>query len=403
MPPVKICMIDTIEQKMVGSVGMKLYKQIEGFSQEQLYLYGGRLDCVFTLSLREDSYEYKKYGETITVCFIYTREERKALENNPSALNEQPCVKAKLLVCHEKRCENAVKEIMKVEIRTKDIVDIIVAPPIQRNNTFPSKEKRTLNIMEIPFTALGKGRDIVWMYGFLKLLKEKGIGLMPEDEAQYLAYKIIIEPELLSAEEKEEAFDKEGMMNSTVMFHILLWKQDAEIITEEEKINLGELKKERFEERMTLLKSCLKNLGMSLTKLLQEYPQQAKLILEKVITFRDKNFNVSGKYPLYMNFESLLHIYFRHTDEMNICPQFANRDKFQLEERDILSVIGIVMRALNDEYQAFKTNNPEGRFFRSGKMAYYLNGDYYHVNVNANGCVSTFYKGKGKKLKRMLD
>ena len=220
---------------------------------------------------------------------------------------------------------------------------------------------------------------------------------MPEDKAQYLAFKYILEPELMSEEEKKETFDKEGMMNHAVMFHLLSWKQDAEIITEDEKKLLFNLNKDRINERRTLLEHTLNNMGLGLSRFLQDYPQQANLIFEKIIKFHDINFNVSGKYPLYMNFESLLHIYFRHTDEMNISPQFADRDKFQIEEKYILTVMNIVMRALNDEYQAFKTKNPEGRFFRSGEMAYYYNGDYYHVSVNANGCISTFYKGTGKK------
>ena len=55
------------------------------------------------------------------------------------------------------------------------------------------------------------------------------------------------------------------------------------------------------------------------------------------------------------------------------------------------------MGALNEEYQAYKEQHPEGRFFRSGEMAYYYNGDYYHVNVDADGRISTFYKGSGEK------
>lgn len=390
-------MIDALEQQIVESIGMKLYKQIEGFSQEQLYLYGGRLDSVFTLSLRENTDDYRKYGDTTTVCFIYNRNERNALEKNSSALNNHPCIKAKLLCPNEKQCENAVEEMQKVGIRTENIVEIIVAPSTQRNNTFPSKEKRTPKIMKIPFNTLGKGRDIGWMYVFFKRLKEEGIGLMPEDKAQYLAFRYILEPELMSEEEKKETFDKEGMMNHAVMFHLLSWKQDAEIITEDEKSLLFNLKKDRINERRTLLEHTLNNMGLSLSRFMQDYPQQAILIFEKIDKFHDINFNVSGKYPLYMNFESLLHIYFRHTDEMNISPQFADRDKFQVEEKYVLMVMNIVMRVLNDEYQAFKTKNPEGRFFRSGEMAYYYNGDYYHVSVNANGCISTFYKGTGKK------
>lgn len=364
-------MIDRLEQQMAESVGMKLYKQLEGFTQEQLYLNGGREDSVFTLTLREESESSKKYGEEITVCFVYTRDERKALEKDSKALNDVPFAKAKLLVPYGKEYEETTKELLEVGVDTKDIVQALVLPPFDRNNTFPSKEKRTPKVIEIPFQAQGKGRDIGWMYGFLKRLKEDKVGLMPEDEASYLAYKSILESELLSEEEKRSICDKDGIMNDMVLRHYLLWKQDAEIITEEENEVLRKLKKKRFDGRIALLEKALRDQGLSLTKLRTDHPEQAALILSKVITFNDRSFNSSGRFPLYMNFETLLHIYLRHTEEMDVGGQFADRDKFQLEEKDILTVMNIVMRDLNDEYQAFKEKNPEGRFFRSGKMAYY--------------------------------
>lgn len=390
-------MIDKLEQQMAERVGMKLYKQMEGFSQEQLYISGGREDSVFTLTLREGSDSFKKYGEEITVCFVYTRDERKALEKDSASLNDVPCAKAKLLVPYGKEYEETAKELMNVGVYTKDIVQALVLPPFDKNNTFPSKEKRTPKVLEIPFQSQGKGKDIGWMYGFLKRLKEKGVGLMPEDNASYLAFKCIIEPALLTDDERHLVYDDEGKMNDDVLHHYLLWKQDAEVITEEENKELSRLKKKRFDERMALLEKALKDQGLSLSKLRTDYPNQAALILSKVITFNDRSFNSSGQFPLYMNFETLLHIYLRHTDEMNVGGQFAERDKFQLEEKDILTVMNIVMRELNDEYQAFKEKNPDGRFFRSGKMAYYYNGDYYHVNVNADGSISTFYKGSGNR------
>lgn len=390
-------MIDKLEQQMAESVGMKLYKQGDGFTQEQLYLYGGREDSVFSLNLREGTDDYRKYGDLTTVCFVYTREERKQLEQNPAVFNDQTFIKAKLLVPNENQCEGAAEEMLNHGINTANIVVITVLPPFDRNNTFPSKDKRTPKVLEIPFKAQGKGRDIGWMYGFLKRLKENGVGLMPEDEAAYLAFKCILEPELMTENEQLAVYDNDGKMYDKVLRHYLLWKQDAEIITEEENAELSRLKKQRLDERMCLLEKCLKDQGLSLAKLRKEYPNQAVLILEKVITFNDRSFNLTGRFPLYMNFESLLHIYLRHTEEMNVGGQFADRDKFQLEEKDIITVINIVMRDLNDEYQAYKVKNPDGRFFRSGKMAYYYNGDYYHVNVNADGSISTFYKGSGDR------
>ena len=389
--------IDKLEQQMAAMVGMNLYKQQDGFTQEQLYLYGGREDSVFTLILREESESFKKYGEEITVCFVYPREERKDLEKDSTALNNIPYVKAKLLVPYGDEYEEIAKELLNVGVNTEDIIQVLVLPPFDKNNTFPSKEKRTPKVLEIPFHAQGKGSDIGWMYSFLKRLKEDNVGLMPEDEAAYMAFKCILEPELLTEEESHAVYDSKGKMNDDVLRHYLLWKQDAEVITEEENEELKRLKKKRLDVRMSLLEKALRDQGLSLSKLRKDYPEQAALILSKVITFNDRTFNSSGRFPLYMNFETLLHIYLRHTEEMNVGGQFVDRDKFQLEEKDILTVMNIVMRDLNDEYQAFKEKNPEGRFFRSGRMAYYYNGDYYHVNVNADGSISTFYKGSGDK------
>ena len=62
-----------------------------------------------------------------------------------------------------------------------------------------------------------------------------------------------------------------------------------------------------------------------------------------------------------------------------------------------MTVIGHVMRALSNEYQEYKQRNPNGRFYRRGAMGYYFNGDYYNVDVNPDGSISTFYKGSGKK------
>ena len=390
-------MIDSMEHNMAAMVGMDLHKQQEGFTQEQLYLYGGRLDSVFMLTLREGSEAQKKYGEEVTVCFVYSRDERKALEEDSASQNIQPRVKAKLLVPYGKQYEGMAKELIEYGIDTKDIVQALVLPPFEKNNTFPSKEKRTPKVLEIPFKAEGKGRDIGWMYGFLKRLKASGVGMMPEDEASYYAFKTIIEPELLTEEEKQCVYGADGQIIDPVLFHILLWKQEAEIITEDENAKLSVLKKQRFNERMALLKQELRNQGLNLEKIRKDYPQQAVLIIEKVITFNDRTFNTTGRFPLYMNFESLLHIYFRHTEEMNLGKQFQDRDKFQLEEKDILTVVRIVMDQLNDEYQAYKDAHPNGRFYRAGKKAYYYNGDYYHVDVNENGSISTFYKASGER------
>ena len=163
------------EHEMVEMFGASLYKSEEGFTQDQLYTYGGRIDSVFNLTLRHGSDMYQKYGEMVTVCFVYTLKERKALEENANALNNKPLANATLLdFDHDKEASDT---LLKEGIDPHDITSIIVLPPMKENNTFPSKEMRKPEVLEIPFKAESNGRDIEWIYGFMKRLKTKGVGL----------------------------------------------------------------------------------------------------------------------------------------------------------------------------------------------------------------------------------
>lgn len=117
-------------------------------------------------------------------------------------------------------------------------------------------------------------------------------------------------------------------------------------------------------------------MGLSWEKLAEISKDKALLLYKRVTTFREVRYNVTGKNLLYCNFDSFLHVYLRHVEDLKVSNQFENRDKFQLHEEDVMIVMGHVMEALNDEYQKYKNEHPDGRFYRAGKMAYYYNGDY---------------------------
>lgn len=385
------------ECEMAAMIGAKFYKSEVGFTQNQLYTLGGREDSVFTLTLKKDSASYQKYGAMITVCFVYSLKERKALEDNVDALNEKNYANAKLLVPNHKADAD---ELLREGVNPADIVSMTVLPSMEENNTFPSKEKRTPKVLEIPFEAEGGGRDIDWVYGFLERLKGDGVGLMPEDEAMYLAYKLIQDKNNLTEEEKRTIFNDAGQIcNNAVAYYYLNWKKDTGFLSDEQKRTLKTLELNQSFERLALVDQKLKDMGLNVDKFVKKHPKQFDFLMKKIIDFRDVSFYTTGKFPLYMNFESFLHIYFRHSEELNISSQFADRDKFQLEEKDIMIVIDIIMRELNKEYQKYKEIHPDGRFYRRGEKAFYYNGDYYNVDVNPDGSISTFYKGTGEKKK----
>lgn len=70
----------------------------------------------------------------------------------------------------------------------------------------------------------------------------------------------------------------------------------------------------------------------------------------------------------------------------------GERSKFQLAEKDLKATMDLVLGALNDEYQAYKDEHPNNRFFRKGTMAYYYNGDYYDIDILPDGQIGSFYK-----------
>ena len=381
--------IDFLESQMAERCGMKLYKSADGFTQEEIYEYAGANDCVATLTLNQES--AKLYGESLTVVFVYYPKERIALEKDRTALNDISNVKAKELL--GKLDGSLYDQLLKNGIPAKDIVEMLVGPDSEENNTYASPLLRKPKVLEIPIEGEDNGKDIYFMYGALCHFIADGIGLTPEEHNKYLAYKIVLEREKLTDKEREEIFDKNGaIVNQEVGYFWLLWKKEAGKLTEKNKTDLMHLSQNRIANRFGLADKELQNMGLSFEKLAKTYPGKAALLFSKIVNFHEYRYNVVGKHLLYMSFESFLHIYLRHVKELAVENQFGERSKFQLAEKDLKATMDIVLGALNDEYQTYKDEHPNSRFFRKGNMAYYYNGDYYDVDILPDGQIGSFYK-----------
>lgn len=381
--------IDILESQMAERCGLKLYKSADGFSQEEIYEYAGAKDCVATLTLNQES--AKLYGESLTVVFAYYPKERISLEKDRTALNDISNVKAKELL--GKLDGSLYDRLLKNGIPAKDIVEMLVGPYSEENNTYASPLLRKPKVLEIPIEGEDNGKDIYFMYGALCHFIADGIGLTPEEHNEYLAYKIVLEREKLTDKEREEIFDKNGaIVNQEVGYFWLLWKKKAGKLTEKNKTDLMHLSQNRIANRFGLADKELQNMGLSFEKLAKTYPEKAALLFSKIINFHEYRYNVVGRHLLYMSFESFLHIYLRHVKELTVENQFGERSKFQLAEKDLKATMDIVLGALNDEYQTYKDEHPNSRFFRKGNMAYYYNGDYYDVDILPDGQIGSFYK-----------
>lgn len=383
--------INQIECQMLEGMDMKRYRSQEGFSQGQLYEYAGSLDNVTTITFRPGSESQDVYGESLTVVFVYTQKERLALEADKSALNDIPKVKAKELL--SEISEVLRDQLVKEGLLVKDIVEMIVMPRRDIQNTFASEELRTPNVMNIPFEAVGDGKDIYWMYSSLCRFLEDGIELTPEEHSEYLAYKLVIEPEELTCGERKEIFNEDGAIeNREVGYFYLMWKADAHRLKGSDEIMLEQLVENRFINRFQIADKELRSMGLRFDELAKRYPEKARLLLLKILDFHECRYNSVGKYLMYLSYNSFLHIYLRHVSELSVENQFSERSKFQLAEKDLDATMRKVLGSINDEYQAYKEIHPNNRFFRKGSMAYYFNGDYYDIDILPDGQIGTFYK-----------
>lgn len=381
--------IDFLENQLAEKCGMKLYKSAKGFTQEEIYDYAGANDCVATLTLNRES--AKVYGELLTVTFVYYQKERSSLEKDKTALNNITCVKAKELL--GELDESLHVQLLKDGIPTRDIVEMLVGPSKEENNTYASSLMRKPKVLEIPIESKGNGDDISFMYGALCHFIANGIGLTPEEINEYLAYKIVLEPEKLTDIEKADIFNENGVIvNQGVGYFWLMWKKEAGKLSEKDKSDLMQLSQNRIANRFWLADKALQNMGLSLEKFVKKYPEKATILFSRIFSFHEHRYNVTGKHLLYLSFESFLHIYLRHVKELAVENQFGERSKFQLAEKDIKATMDIVLGALNDEYQVYKDEHPNNRFFRKGNMAFYYNGDYYDVDILPDGQIGSFYK-----------
>ena len=388
--------IFALQQNQAETMGQTLYRPNaqSSFKQCDIYELAGKNDNVATLQFRKGSESSQLYGENLTVCFEYTLKERQALVVDKNSLNDELYVKAKDLLCE--LGEDERNRLVTKGILLEDIVEMVVSPNINEHNTFTSNDKRDIKTLNVEMSTSSNGGDIAWMYGFLKKMKDNDVALTPDEIANYLAYKMILDRANLTEEEKCRIFDEEGAIkDNDVSLAYLLWKEQADLLKDNDVENLNELRKIQFHERFYKTEKELEKMGLSWKKLAQYSVNKASLLFKKVVGFHEIRYNVTGKHLLYCNFDSFLHVYLRHVEDLKVSNQFENRDKFQLHEEDVMTVMGHVMEALNDEYQKYKNEHPDGRFYRAGKMAYYYNGDYYNVYVNSDGSISTFYKGSG--------
>ena len=386
------------DKLLAQSMGMDLQCHDEGFSLEMLYDAAGKEDRVLTITLRPESSSEQIWGNTITCCLIYTERERLfLLENIKKGISTFGKVKAKYLLS-----EFTQEQIEKLKIEgfdSQDVIKILIAPQLTPSNVYGREEKRELRTIEIPLEPDPPLEELKFqLYGLCHFL-EDGMILTPSEHNEFLALRLIFNVKLTD-EEKKEIFDDEGKIhNNEVARSYLLFRSRVTSLSEEKKAAQIRLESIRLQERYAYIDSELKKMGSSVEKLKKANVKVCGHILYNVMRFHERRLNAIGRYPIYLDLKSYVHIGLRHIEEWQFGDFFAEKDNFQLKESDVITTLQNVVDEINNDYQAKKQDRPDYLYRKYGRDCVYLYGDYYMIHIAADGRIENFSKVVDKKAK----
>ena len=210
------------------------------YTVEEIYALVGKEDKTAGLTFKYDSEAYNTFGNFITVLFLYTQKEREEMDKLVQNENwtNHGYVRAKFLGLDLEK--EKVTSLNDKGIYSKDIAEILYFKAPSKN-TFHSKDKREINKIEVPFHSKSKGKDFDWMYGFSKKQVGDNIEFSPKEREFYLAGKIFYEPDQLTEDEKQEAYQEDGTLDVKIEWELLQINYIREEIKDEENKRLAEL------------------------------------------------------------------------------------------------------------------------------------------------------------------
>lgn len=386
-----------LNQKLAESFGMELNHDQEGFSLERLYQLAGREDRVITVSFRKGTPSEQIWGNSITCCLIYTERERLQMQTRMDK-GENSYGKARACYLLSGLSKALVGKLEKEGFDSQDVEEVLVAPNLNPENVYKGEQLRKLNTIEIPLNPEPPLEELKFAFGALNHFRNDGMIFAPAEYDDYTALRLVLGIPLLE-EEKAKLFDEEGRIhNNNVSRLYLLYESRLGVLSEEKQKQQVQLEVERLAERMSILDKRLKEMGYSLDKLKNSNEAVYMHLMLMLCRFNDVRLNAIGKFPIYLDFEGYIHIGLRHITEWQFCDYYAERDKFQLKEEDVVRALKMIVDSINEDYQTIKEARPDFLYRKYGKNSLYLNGDYYMIHIGENGRIENFSKSVDNKF-----
>ncbi|CAM3258602.1 hypothetical protein [Aequorivita lipolytica] len=390
---------ETELERFKASIEKQLKERFQ-FSIEELYaMYGQYENKYISIEFHKFSESASKFGRNIAGVIIYQKKEREELEK---ALSEETVPRTNAMVkldCskNEKLSDEQKAQLLKNGFKSGDVYEVLASnmPLVKSYNQAGKKE--IPNTMDIKFDSRDMDINHTYLYLFSQRIKNGG-KLIAEEWAKFCGIGINFEPSSADSEiMKIVAFDEEGNLKPLVRFYELEAKFYSKNISKEEIAEFNTFLKQRREIRTEQIRKEIKrSTNKTLEKFQEEYPEIYSEIQKSIIQFDTETLYYHDTVkPIYWNYESYLHIYLRHCDELEIEGHFEDKTKFQYNQKDIRRILKIAIENLKDKINERLTLGKEFRIWDD--KALYFNGNHYSIHILKDGRVASFHPMENPK------
>lgn len=364
------------------------------FSIEELYaMYGQYENRYVSIEFHKFSESAVKFGRNITGFIIYQKREREDLEKTLS-LETVPRTNGTVKLDsnkNEKLSDNQKSKLLENGFLSGDVYQVSASNIALVKSYNQAGRKEIPNTMDIKFDSSGMDMNHINLYLFSQRINNGG-NLIEEEWAKFCGLRLNFELADAGSELiKFVTFDEEGNLKPLVRFYELEAKLYSKNISKEEIDEFNTFLKQRRIFRTEQIKKEIKcSTNKTLEKFEEEYSVIYNEIQKSIIQFDTETLHYHETIkPIYWNYESFLHIYLRHCDELEIEGRNEDKTKFQYTQKDIKRILKIAIESLKGK---INDRLKEGKEFRIwGDKSLYFNGNHYSLHILKDGRVSTFH------------
>lgn len=365
-------------------------KKLKKWSIEWLYYYVGQYDFTVSIVFQKGSESFKKFGNSITGEFYYTKPQRQSLKvkiNSGIKSETYGKVLFKVILKNGKSNEQ-IKELLKSGFKNTDIAMLDYYAYKHNETYFNKKQKKLSRPITIEIEENDSYLDTIKMqYSFSKMRIAKGDSLIEFEKLQFMAIQ-----EVLGIEEKDDIYNFQKVVNER--------KVEYDFLVDKIKFYLSEidtLSQEVISEKTKLIKSIVdkefEKSGINPSKPMEIAPYLGiySKLLEIGMLYEDKIVLYATTPKVVLNFEKFLHVAFRHSPVLRIGPLNENKSRVPYEFSEIERLINNVLQSVEGDINEHFKKHPEKRFSKFKDELIRFNGNYFEVHINTDGLIETFY------------